>query len=51
MIETDRLSIRQFLVSDCDDLYEYLKDPVTYVFEPGQPISLQDAKELAAQIL
>jgi [ribosomal protein S5]-alanine N-acetyltransferase len=49
MIETDRLLIRQFLVSDWDDLYEYLKEPVTYIFEPGQPITLQDAKALSAQ--
>ena len=40
MIETKRLFIRQFLPSDFNDLYEYLSDPSIYVYEPGEPISL-----------
>ena len=49
MIETDRLLIRKFKVADYNDLYEYLSDPVTYVFEPGSPVSLDEAKVLARQ--
>lgn len=49
MIETKRLVIRPFDVSDYNGLYEYLSDPVTYVFEPGKPISLDEARELALQ--
>lgn len=48
MIETDRLFIRQFVLSDDEDLYEYLSDPVTYIFEPGEPISLDEAKGLVS---
>ena len=49
MIETNRLFIRQFILSDYNDLYEYLSDPITYIFEPGKPISLDEAKELVSQ--
>jgi ribosomal-protein-alanine N-acetyltransferase len=49
LIETHRLLIRQFLPSDDRDLHAYLSDPVTYRFEPGRPISLDQARELAAQ--
>ena len=46
MIETDRLFIRQFVPADFDDLYEYLSNPATYLFEPGKPITPDEAKEL-----
>ena len=49
MIETDRLFIRKFKVSDYNDLYEYLSNPVTYLFEPGRPITLGEAKVLTRQ--
>ena len=49
MIETHRLFIRPFTLPDYTDLYEYLSDPVTYLFEPGKPISLDEARELVAQ--
>jgi len=49
LIETNRLCIRQFMLSDYNDLYEYLSDPVTYIFEPGKPISLEEAQELVSQ--
>lgn len=49
LIETDRLIIRKFEASDYNDLYEYLSNPVTYVFEPGRPITLEEAKVLARQ--
>jgi RimJ/RimL family protein N-acetyltransferase len=41
------LNVRPFQESDYQDLYEYLSLPVTYDFEPGKPISLAEAKELA----
>jgi len=46
LIETDRLLIRRFKVSDYNDLYEYLSNPVTYLFEPGKPVTLGEAKVL-----
>jgi len=49
LIETNRLFIRKFKPSDYNDLFEYLSDPVTYLFEPGKPISLEEAKELTLQ--
>ena len=33
--------------SDYTDLFEYLSDPVTYIFEPGKPLNLDETKELA----
>ena len=49
MIKTSRLIVRKFEITDAPDLYEYLSDPATYIFEPGQPISLDEAKELARE--
>ena len=49
MIETNRLFIRRFEVTDYSDLYEYLSDPAIYLFEPGKPITLSEAKALAIQ--
>jgi ribosomal-protein-alanine N-acetyltransferase len=49
LIETNRLLIRQFIPSDYNDLYEYLSDPVTYIYEPGEPVSLDEARELVLQ--
>jgi [ribosomal protein S5]-alanine N-acetyltransferase len=45
VITTGRLVIRPFLANDYRDLYEYLSLPEIYRFEPGQPISLQEAKK------
>lgn len=49
MIETERLLIRHFLKSDAGDLHEYLSNPVTYIFEPGEPLTPERAEELAVQ--
>ncbi len=49
MIETERLFIRRFAPSDYRDLHEYLSDPVTYIFEPGKPVSLEEARQMAEQ--
>ncbi len=47
MLETDRLVVRPFKESDYPDLYEYLSLEETYRFEPGNPVSLEEAKEYA----
>ena len=49
MIETYRLLIRKFSLSDAEDLYEYLSKPEISIFEPGAPISLEKAKEFVLQ--
>lgn len=49
MINTSRLWIRQFEPQDYISLFEYLSDPTIYRFEPGQPISLERAKDLALE--
>ena len=46
MITTSRLLIRQFQEKDHTFLFEYLSNPIVYRFEPGEPISLEKAKEL-----
>jgi RimJ/RimL family protein N-acetyltransferase len=47
MIETERLLIRAFTSSDWQDIWEYLSDPLTYVFEPGEPIDEEQARLVA----
>jgi ribosomal-protein-alanine N-acetyltransferase len=49
MINTSRLLIRQFQEQDYTSLFEYLSNPSIYRFEPGEPISLEKAKELASE--
>ncbi len=49
MPTTERLSIRPFLESDYEDLYEYLSLKEIYTYEPGNPVSLVEAKTLAAE--
>lgn len=49
MIETKRLIIRRFMPSDAADLFEYLSLPETYRFEPGDPITMDEAVDLAAE--
>jgi ribosomal-protein-alanine N-acetyltransferase len=49
MLSTKRLIIRPFLESDYKDLYEYLSLKDTYRYEPGQPISLEEAKKLCLE--
>lgn len=45
-IDTSRLLIRQFHEQDYPSLFEYLSNPAVYRFEPGEPISLEKAREL-----
>ena len=47
MLETDRLIVRPFRESDYNDLYEYLSLEETYRYEPGDPVSLDEAKKYA----
>lgn len=49
MIETSRLIIRNFAEADAEDLYAYLSIPDTYRFEPGEPISREEAQALAKE--
>ncbi len=49
MIETSRLIIRNFAEDDAEDLYAYLSLHDTYRFEPGAPISFEDAQALAKE--
>jgi len=49
MIETERLLIRTFAPSDWKDMWEYLSDSVAYVFEPGEPISEEQAVALSKE--
>ena len=46
-LETERLVIRNFRKSDWKDLHEYLSLSDTYIFEPGDPVSVAQAKQLA----
>ena len=49
MIETQRLIIRPFQPQDGAALHAYLSNPSVYQYEPGEPISLERAMELAAE--
>ena len=46
MIQTSRLFIRPFQEQDSESLFEYLSDPTVYRFEPGEPVSLEEAREI-----
>jgi len=43
---TEKLKIRKFKENDYTDLYEYLSDRQTYKYEPGKPITIEEAKRL-----
>ncbi len=49
MINTSRLEIRQFQPEDGESLFEYLSNPDVYRFEPGEPVTLEKAQELALE--
>jgi RimJ/RimL family protein N-acetyltransferase len=48
-LETERLILRNFQKDDWKDLYEYLSLAETYVYEPGNPVSIGEAKRLAKE--
>lgn len=47
---TERLILRAFRAEDADDLFEYLSQPETYCFEPGEPINCAQATRQAAEM-
>jgi RimJ/RimL family protein N-acetyltransferase len=49
MIKTQRLVIRPFKEQDFMALFEYLSNPIIYRFEPGEPVSLEKAREIALE--
>jgi ribosomal-protein-alanine N-acetyltransferase len=49
LIESKRLLIRQFEERDFNDLYYYLSKPEIYIFEPGNPISIEEATILCKE--
>jgi ribosomal-protein-alanine N-acetyltransferase len=49
MLTTERLIIRPFFEADYRDLFEYLSLPETYRYEPGEPVTLEQARQLAAE--
>jgi ribosomal-protein-alanine N-acetyltransferase len=49
MLTTERLIVRPFSESDHDDLYEYLSLKEIYRFEPGEPLTIAEAKELCRE--
>ena len=42
-LTTPRLTLRRFGSADAANLYEYLSDPRTYRFEPGEPLDREQA--------
>lgn len=48
-IQIDRIVVRKFVAADWEDLYEYLSLAETYIFEPGDPISIEEAKVLSLE--
>ncbi len=49
MIQTPRLIIRPFQEQDCNSLFEYLSDPGIYKYEPGEPITMDEARKLTLE--
>lgn len=49
-LNTPRLLLRRLRLDDAADLYEYLSDPQTYRFEPGEPLERAQADERAADL-
>ena len=47
---TTRLLLRRFRPDDAADLYEYLADPRTYRFEPGEPLDRALADQRAVDM-
>ena len=48
-VSTKRTIIRNFEPKDYNDLFEYLSLPETYLFEPGEPIDIEKAKEITME--
>ncbi len=48
-IETKNLIIRNHIESDWEHLYDYLSLPEIYRFEPGEPITPEEAKAMISE--
>ena len=44
-METNRLILRKYNMTDLQDLYEYLSDPDVVKFEPHKPMTKEEVKE------
>jgi RimJ/RimL family protein N-acetyltransferase len=42
--------LRSFQPTDAEDLHAYLSDPRVYQFEPGEPINLEQAHQMASEL-
>jgi len=49
-LRTPRLLVRAFRAEDAGDLHAYLSDPQTYIFEPGAPVTRDEAAVMAAEM-
>ena len=49
-LHTPRLIVRAFRAEDAGDLHAYLSDPQTYIFEPGAPVTRDEAAGMAAEM-
>lgn len=49
MLETERLFIRKFRPEDSEDMFEYLSLPEIYRFEPGDPITIAQSRDLCLE--
>lgn len=49
-ISSPRLTLRSFRPADTEDLYAYLSDERIYQFEPGEPVSLEQAQKMAQEL-
>lgn len=49
ILETKRTTVRFFSETDYSDLYNYLSLPEIYEYEPGVPITLEEAKVIAKE--
>jgi len=49
LISTPRLLIRKFREEDAPALYAYLSNPLIYRFEPGETVTLAEARQIAHQ--
>lgn len=49
-ILASRLLLRAFAPADAEDLHAYLSEPGIYQFEPGEPIDLAQARQMAQEL-
>jgi RimJ/RimL family protein N-acetyltransferase len=49
MLSTERLIIRPFFDNDYRDVHEYLSLPDTYRYEPGDPVTMEQARQLTRE--